>query len=252
MRPSFSTATNDKASTITFNLQSSLYEITPREVTVKSVQTLGNDYVRLIFCGESLHDFVSLGFDDHVKVIFSNVNNETLRRNYTPRAYDQKEETLTIDFALHPHGDAANWAENAAVGTKAIIAGPRMTLHIDDNFPCYYFIGDATALPAINRKLETLGENTIVKIYLLGERLAEHLMTSLALVEVFSFSDERMFKDNIISACEDVSANTFIWGAGEYTLMQEFKQQLNHPKHKMRIASYWRKGEESFHQEHNK
>ena len=45
------------------------HELKPREVTVSDVKQLAPNFVSVTFKGESLHDFVSMSYDDHVKFI---------------------------------------------------------------------------------------------------------------------------------------------------------------------------------------
>jgi hypothetical protein len=79
------------------------HELKRRDVEVARVEALGSELVRVVFCGESLADFVSLGFDDHIKfIIGADRDGEPVRRDYTPRAFDAAARELTIDFAMRP------------------------------------------------------------------------------------------------------------------------------------------------------
>ena len=132
------------------------HELRRREVQVLRVQTLGAEFVRVVFGGESLADFVSLGFDDHVKFIIDGPNGEPVRRDYTPRRYDRERRELTIDFALHGDGAAAEWARQARAGQPALIGGPRGSMVVPTDYAWYLLAGDATAAPAIGRRLGEL------------------------------------------------------------------------------------------------
>ncbi|MEP1384680.1 MAG: siderophore-interacting protein [Paraglaciecola sp.] len=136
--------------------QKIMHEIIPREVLLSSIQRLNEDFVRLVFCGSSLHSFSSPSFDDHVKLVFDNKDGKTVRRNYTPIFVSADRGKLTIDIALHEGGEAMTWLNYVKVGDIAVIAGPRMSLVIHDHYAQYWFVSDATALPAINRKLLSL------------------------------------------------------------------------------------------------
>jgi NADPH-dependent ferric siderophore reductase len=77
-----------------------------------------------------------------------------VRRDFTPRHYDQAARELTVEFALHATGAA--WARQAAPGQVAVIAGPRGSMIIPMDYAWHVLAGDATALPAIRRRLEEL------------------------------------------------------------------------------------------------
>jgi NADPH-dependent ferric siderophore reductase len=111
-----------------------------------------------------LAGFISLGTDDHVKLLFpqnaaeqaaletlASISKATARmpamRDYTPRRYDLDTGELDIDFVLHGDGPASTWAAQAAPG-HLHIGGPRL----DDragHVRQLLLIGDETALPAI-------------------------------------------------------------------------------------------------------
>ncbi len=62
------------------------HELRRREVEVTRVQPLGTEFIRVVFAGDSLEGFVSLGYDDHIKFIFPDADGgEPIRRDYTPR-----------------------------------------------------------------------------------------------------------------------------------------------------------------------
>jgi hypothetical protein len=66
-----------------------------------------------------LHDFVSLGADDHVKLFFgTGPDGRPAMRDYTPRRFDTAKGELVIDFALHEAGPATRWAMDARWATR--------------------------------------------------------------------------------------------------------------------------------------
>jgi NADPH-dependent ferric siderophore reductase len=46
-------------------------------------------------------------------------------RDYTPLSATAEDGELTLEFALHGHGAAATWAQQAEEGMSAIMPGPR-------------------------------------------------------------------------------------------------------------------------------
>jgi NADPH-dependent ferric siderophore reductase len=100
-----------------------------------------------------------MGFDDHVKLFFPSLlpGEEAARRDFTPRRFDPNAGELWIDFFLHEAGPAASWAARVAVGDSLAVGGPKGSAVISiEGIDTHLLIGDETALPAINRRLEEL------------------------------------------------------------------------------------------------
>ncbi len=139
-----------------------------RLVRVAAVEQITPKMRRIHFASLDLHDFESLAPDDHVKLFVPNPvtaggNGNPCMRDYTPRAFDPMQGTLTIDFALHEAGPATAWALAAQPGDAVEIGGPRGSVIVADDFDWYLLIGDETALPAIGRQVESLRAGVPVK-----------------------------------------------------------------------------------------
>jgi NADPH-dependent ferric siderophore reductase len=91
-------------------------------LTVTAIEQLSPRMLRITLTSPELADFVSAGVDDHIKLFFQTADGEAVMRDFTPRA-DNEACTLTLDFALHEHGPAANWARSATVGSLLDIGG---------------------------------------------------------------------------------------------------------------------------------
>lgn len=75
-------------------------------------------------------------------------------RTYSRRRLDHAAGELDVDFVLHGHGVASEWAARAQAGDPVGLAGPGgLTVRPSD---FYLFAGDQTALPAIAAVLEAL------------------------------------------------------------------------------------------------
>ena len=72
------------------------HELRMREVQVARREQLSPHFVSLTFAGEALADFVSAGFDDHVKFMFEDDDGSIVRRDYTPRRFDAAARELTV------------------------------------------------------------------------------------------------------------------------------------------------------------
>lgn len=149
------------------------HEIKRRRLQVLRVVDLTPRMRRITLGGPELAGFISLGSDDHIKLLFPQNAAEqaaldsptfTLKadgpqpamRDYTPRRFDLSTGELDIDFVLHGDGPASTWAEQVQVGQPLYVAGPRGSMIVPDIFDSYLLIGDETALPAIGRRLEEL------------------------------------------------------------------------------------------------
>lgn len=158
------------------------HDIRFRQLTVSEVLRLTPNMIRIALRGPELEGFASLGFDDHVKLVFPDADSGELRRpvpgpdgpvwpqgrpemrDYTPRRYDPATQTLTIDFAVHDAGPATRWALQARPGDTLGVGGPRGSMIIPTAFDAYVLIGDDTALPAIGRRLEELPQGAPVLV----------------------------------------------------------------------------------------
>jgi NADPH-dependent ferric siderophore reductase len=101
------------------------HELKFRELQVVRVNDVTPHLRAVTFTGESLADFVSPSFDDHVKLFIDTGAEEPARRDYTPRSFDNTKRELTLEFVLHGDGPAAGWASQAAPGQRVRIGGPR-------------------------------------------------------------------------------------------------------------------------------
>lgn len=143
------------------------HELKRRQISVESVISLTPSLLRIVFTGPDLADFNSPAPDNHVKLFFPTQNGEMEGRDYTPRAFDNKAQTLSIDFALHPGthdvGPATRWALLAKPGDQLECGGPRGSTIISPDFDWWLLIGDETAMPSIARRMSELPARTKMK-----------------------------------------------------------------------------------------
>ena len=66
------------------------HELKRRQLTVARVERYAPQMLRVVFTGEQLDGFTSLGFDDHVKLFFAG----GAMRDFTPRRYDARTREL--------------------------------------------------------------------------------------------------------------------------------------------------------------
>jgi NADPH-dependent ferric siderophore reductase len=228
------------------------HELRFRDLVVVGVGPLGAHFVSVTFGSDNLADFVSLGFDDHVKFILDGGAGEPVRRDYTPRRYDAQSRQLTIEFALHGEGAASDWARRAAVGQKAAIGGPRGSMIVPPDLAWHLLVADATGMPAIRRRLEELPSGTRAIVVALvgdGDRI---LPDTQAQLDIHWVDDA----DALVAAVRALTVPAgegFAWGGGEGSMMRRVRDVLVDekalPKEAMRISAYWKLGAADFHED---
>ena len=179
-----------------------MHEIKRRRLDVLRVVDITPRMRRITLGGPELAGFVSLGSDDHIKLLFPQNAAEQAAlesptfsikgdgpqpamRDYTPRRFDLSLGELDIDFVLHGDGPASTWAEQAQVGQHLYIGGPRGSMIVPDIFDSYLLIGDETALPAIARRLEELpAGRKVLAVIEIADAAEQQALQSAAELEV--------------------------------------------------------------------
>ena len=231
-------------------IQRVLHKLKRREVTVKKIDKNSPKFISVTFYSPDLSDFVSISFDDHVKFIFTENNNE-IRRDYTPTQYSIDNNELTLKFSLHDQGKAVNWARNAKIGDTAAIAGPRGSFVLPADLSWQLLIGDYSAFPAIERRLSESSRD-IYTIALLLVNDNYPTMDKKPNQSIFNFLEEEQLLETLKNL-KLPEATGLCWAAGEASLMKQIKGillgSLQQPRHLLRIGAYWRRGESEFHQD---
>ncbi|MGZ7455395.1 siderophore-interacting protein [Pseudomonas sp. Ma2-10] len=242
------------------------HEIKRRRLEVLRVVDLTPRMRRITLGGPELAGFVSLGTDDHIKLLFpqnaaEQAALETLvigadkdngpmpaMRDYTPRRYNLDMLELDIDFVLHGDGPAATWAEQAKPGQFLHTGGPRNSMIVPDIFDSYLLIGDETALPAIARRLEGLAANRQALVIVEVESGAEQQrLESAAQVNVIWVLREGG-QNTLLTTVKQLqvpSGNLYAWVATESKTSRQIRRVLldehglNEPS--VKAAGYWRR-----------
>jgi NADPH-dependent ferric siderophore reductase len=227
------------------------HELKLRELTVSRIDRLGDGFAAITFTGDALADFTSLSFDDHVKFMFPDADGAQVRRDYTPRRFSREALELTIEFALHGDGLASNWARNAVVGQRALVGGPRGSMIVPLELDWHLLAGDATALPAIARRLEELpgGSRAIVLVHAEAADRREFAGAADADLRWFD-TPEALVAD--LEALALPPGRGFAWGGGEASLMARVRQVLNGkgvPREATRVSAYWKQGVAEHHED---
>ncbi|QAY89642.1 siderophore-interacting protein [Pseudomonas sp. ACM7] len=241
------------------------HEIKRRRLEVLRVVDLTPRMRRITLGGPELAGFVSLGTDDHVKLLFpqneaQQAALETLvlgagkdngpmpaMRDYTPRRIDLDALELDIDFVLHGDGPASTWAEQAKPGQFLHIGGPRGSMIVPDIFDSYLLIGDETAIPAIARRLEGLAANRRALVIIEVENGAEQQkLDSVAQVNVIWVLREGGSNNllNTVMQLQVPSGNLYAWVATESKVSRQIRRVLldEHGlnEQSVKAVGYWR------------
>jgi NADPH-dependent ferric siderophore reductase len=231
------------------------HELKLRDLQVAAIDAISPGFLAISFRGDALADFTSLGFDDHVKIMFDGAdgaNGEQLRRDYTPRRFSREARELVIEFALHGDGAASDWARCAKVGDRLLIGGPRGSMILPLALGWHVLVGDATALPAISRRLEELPAGSRAFVFVLADEADRRAFGGAAQAEVhWAGSNEELLAalDGLTLPAPDTG---FAWGGGEASLMARVRQVLidkGEPKQHMRVSAYWKQGIADHHED---
>jgi NADPH-dependent ferric siderophore reductase len=236
------------------------HELRRRQLAVQAVERISPNMARVTLSGAELAGFASLGFDDHVKLLFpvagaagADGEPQFAGRNYTPRRYDAAGGTLVIDFALHDAGPATQWAEQAQPGQSLTVGGPRGSFVIPASYDWHLFVGDDTALPAIARRLEELPEGNrvvvVVEVDSPADKLTFDTRTEASVHWVYRNGTEAGAADLLSQALREIDlprGDYYAWVACESSAAKALRTQLlaEHGAQPQwtRAAGYWRRG----------
>jgi NADPH-dependent ferric siderophore reductase len=233
-----------------------------RQLTVQRVERLAPKMLRVTLGGDQLEGFNSLGFDDHVKLIFdastgekdgTPLSTKPPMRDFTPRRFDGVARQLVIDFAIHEAGVATAWAISAEPGQSLSVGGPRGSFIIPRDVGCHILIGDETALPAIGRRLEELPAGThaivVAEIDTEAEQLAFSSNANVDIHWVYRRGAHAGAPNAILKALESISLparDVFAWAAAESKVARAVRLYLvterGLDKQWIKAAGYWQRG----------
>ncbi|MGI4813268.1 MAG: siderophore-interacting protein [Janthinobacterium lividum] len=249
-----------------------------RLLQVKRVQHVTPHLVRITLSGDDLEGFQSASFDDHIKVFFPvpgaakpvmpalgpdgpvlvDAAARPVARDFTPRRYDAAAGELDIEFALHAGGPATTWAAQAKVGQYLGIGGPRGSMIIPTGFDWHLLIGDETALPAIARRLEELPASTRVAslIEVADPSARIEFKTNAELYAQWCYrrgsTDGETGLPAALRQMFRPDGEGYVWAAGESTVIRAVRKILcdeqGIDKHRIRAASYWKRGADAVHE----
>jgi NADPH-dependent ferric siderophore reductase len=122
---------------------------------VASTSTLTPHMQRLELTAAELDDFSYLPGQDLMLLVAAD-GRRPVRRRYTIRHLDRIARVLTIDVVLHGDGPGERWVRSTRPGDRIEGIGPRGKIFPDPAADWHLFLGDESALPAIQAMTEAL------------------------------------------------------------------------------------------------
>ncbi|QIG38880.1 siderophore-interacting protein [Microbacterium sp. 4R-513] len=252
----------------------SRHRFTAREAVVTAVARPVDQFVRVTLSGPDFDDFVSTGPTDHVRVFFPHpITGELVApravgpgeegivrpeapmfaRDFTPLAvrFDEAtgQRTLALDILRHVDpGPAAAWGEQAKVGDRLVIVGPRGSKNAPQNAARVVLVVDPTALPSATRWLAELPSTTVVEVIADVPGDIEWVETYLREESGRDDVDVMQASGSLADSLEMVGtdAETFVFGAGEASrlipLRRHLRYELALPREQYALSGYWRRG----------
>jgi NADPH-dependent ferric siderophore reductase len=228
------------------------HELKLRDLEVVRVAPVSPHVRAITLHGESLADFVSASFDDHVKLMLDLGGPEPVRRDFTPRHVDRAARELTLEFALHGDGPASRWAARAQPGQRVRVGGPRGSFVIPVDYDWHLLVADLSALPAVARRLEELpaGTRTIAIVQVADPADRRELSTAADLDLTWVADAQACLA--AVRALALPPGEGYAWCAGEAAEMAALRRVLvddkGHDRHAIRAAAYWKRGAVAHHE----
>lgn len=185
-------------------------------------------------------------------------------RTYTHRDIDLKQQTLTIDFALHEGESIASyWAEQAQLGDRiGVLMGIQPQQIIPQEARQILIITDATGLPVTEVLLQQLDAGC--KVYVIAEVMTpadELVLESKASIETIWVHNAQLAQHSVLTdtlrqheALARLASPRFAHITAEYTAVRQcrdlLRKQYGWQKQECYACAYWKIGKnENQHQQ---
>lgn len=239
-------------------------QITPRMVRV----TLGGaamDEIKSMAPDDNIRIQIPEAFDDiplppvvefqPFRLVYPENAPPGVIRALTVRALRPEQQELDIEIALHDVGILSRWAMQARHGQRVTVSGPGGSTLWDGMAERFYLLGDATALPAISRFVETLPSGTAATVVAEVEDAAEEQMwlhpagTTLRTTWLHrngQTAGQTTLIEDVIGDLPAPNASTVIFAAGESATMRRVRRRMAElwphlSKDQQSISGYWKR-----------
>ena len=215
--------------------------------------------------GHDLTPFTTHNPDDYVKLFFPDPETNVLTlpeqddghldwprrpaptsRSYTVRSYDAAAGELDIDFVLHGHGVAGEWARTVRPGDSIHLAGPKVTTTPPMGAPWWILAGDETALPAIAHYLDAPPAGTPVHAFVVVPGAADE-QSDIDGITWLRRRDDVTDGQQLAAAINALTlpgGEGWMWIAGEAGTVRELRavaKSLGVGKAMLDASGYWRR-----------
>ncbi|HEY4021031.1 MAG TPA: siderophore-interacting protein [Pseudonocardiaceae bacterium] len=175
-------------------------------------------------------------------------------RSYTLRRVDPVAHELDLDFVVHDEtGPAAAWARRTGPGDTLIVVGPSPGYQPDPDVGAHLFVGDETALPAIEVMLGQLPASArAIVLVEVADAAEEQELVSAATLDVHWLHRDGAPAGREQSLVEGLTGlelpgtDIAVWAAGEKAAIQAVRTHLlsdrGLDRRQVRASSYWRIG----------
>lgn len=196
--------------------------------------TLSDHLVRIVLGGGGLDGFTSTGIPDEWLALV--VPGQFQSRYYTVRSWSAGE--LTLDIVVHAEGLVTEWALTDCVGDQVSVSEPKGSFLPAPDAAWVVLLGDLTALPAIARIREGLGD-------------AEHVQAFVASPDgpIDDYADGLTWLPGDTDLADFVESFTwpehpgYFWMAGESSQMRQIRRhvrrELGWDASRQDLMGYW-------------
>jgi NADPH-dependent ferric siderophore reductase len=193
---------------------------TPHDATVVSREVVSEHLVRLVL--EVPEAFASTGVPDEWLAL--TVPSQFQTRYYTVRSLEQQR--LTLDVVLHDEGLVTSWARTECVGDVVGLGDPKGSFELPPDAGWVVLAGDATALPAMARILETVELPTTAHAEVPDGPMPDYLPG-----EYVHWHEVAPGESNLAQIVRETAwpeGPGYFWMAGESAQMRDVRRHVRH------------------------
>lgn len=250
----------------------------PRIVSVVRTEQLSAHLIRVLVTGEKLKDFGQGWGSAHIKFLLKNPEatelilpkttfkgpvwpEDAIRpfvRVYSVHHYDEAANELAVDFAIHGHGVASQWAINAKPGDEVGLAGPGGFKPTIGPADWYLFAGDLSAMSGMTALLGNLPDHAkghaMIQVHGPEDVYEFPHPESVKITWLYDAKSSTALIDTV-TALPWPQGKVSAWIAGENAavigMRKYLKEKRGLDKNSMYAMPFWKRGEneEQYHHE---
>lgn len=194
---------------------------------------VGDEYVRLFFPDPETGELVTPDVDEKGRWRWPEGKTPAHCECYTIR--NVREGEIDLDFVVHDHGRASEWAQQAEPGQTIVMRQPYGIYEAPADARWQMFVCDATGLPALGRLLEQLPAGVearaIVEIPDASHRQTLQTAAELKLVWLEGSGNglgNSQLPDAVIGMDLPAAETAYVWVATEAKAARKIRRHLRH------------------------